>query len=116
MNRYKCQTKKILMTGGLLMIFQCTFSQDCNRLPTSFANYDQALGQVKSASFKINERVNTSKSSWIRGATYYSCDSKIGFLIVKRDKKDYLHQNVPIEIWHGFKNANSSRTEKKKRG
>lgn len=107
MNRYKWQTMKILITIGLIIIFQYTFGQDCNRLPTSFANYDQALAQVKSASFKIKESVNTSKSSWIRSVMYYSCDSRKGFLIIKTDDREYIHQDVPIEIWNGFKNATS---------
>ena len=98
---------KILITLGLLIIFQNTFSQDCNRIPTSFVNYDQALAQVKSASFRIKENVNTSKSSWIRSAIYYSCDSRKGFLIIKTDDREYIHQDVPIEIWNGFKNATS---------
>lgn len=79
----------------------------CNRLPQTFKSYNQALTLIKSSKFKISESVNTSKSSWIRGASYYSCDKITGFLIVVTDEKEYIHKNVPLEIWNQFKNANS---------
>jgi hypothetical protein len=98
---------KFIITTGLFFYFQFAFSQECNKLPASFKSYEQALNLVKSSTFKISQSVNTSKSSWIRSATYYSCDSRKGFLIIKTDDREYIHQDVPIEIWNGFKNAPS---------
>jgi hypothetical protein len=82
-------------------------SYDCNQLPTSYTSYDEAIKIIKSKHFKIEESVNTSNSTWIRGASYYSCDGNSGFLIINTDRHDYLHSGVPITIWHGFKNTNS---------
>ena len=93
----------ILLIGAL----QITCGQDCNKLSTSFTSYTQASQLIKSSTFKMHESVNTSKSSWVRGADYYSCDSKRGFLIIKTDGSEYIHQNVPIEIWREFKTASS---------
>jgi hypothetical protein len=90
-----------------VLCFQNLQSQDCSQIPLSFSSYGQATSLVKSSTFKIKETLDTSKSSWIRGATYYSCDSKKGFLIIKTDDREYIHQNVPIEIWNSFKNASS---------
>lgn len=81
--------------------------QPCDKLPETFQSYSQASKLIKSSKFKISESINTSKSSWIRGASYYSCDGKTGFLIIATDTKDYIHNNVPIEIWEQFKNAES---------
>lgn len=80
---------------------------DCNNLPTKYSSYDEAIQLITTTTFKINESVNTSRSSWIRGANYYSCDGLYGFLIIKTDRNDYIHSNVPISVWEGFKNANS---------
>jgi hypothetical protein len=91
----------------LLTYFSCLNGQDCNRLPSTFSSYEQAVSLVKSSTFKIREGVDTSKSSWIRGATFFSCDGKSGFLIIKTDSKEYIHQNVPIKIWRGFISARS---------
>ena len=102
----KVQIVLCVMAVILVTIQPCS-GQDCNKLPKSFSSYEQAKSLVKSSTFKIKESVNTSKSSWIRGASFYSCDSKKGFLIINTDSKEYIHQNVPIEIWREFKNAGS---------
>jgi len=46
----------------------------CDKLSTSFESYDQAISTVRSATFKIDEKVNTNRSSWIKRIEYYSCD------------------------------------------
>ena len=79
----------------------------CDQLPTTYSNYNKAISIIKTASFKIKESANTSKSSWIRGATYYSCDGDIGYLIVSTYTGYYIHSGVPIQIWQDFKRANS---------
>ncbi len=30
-----------------------------------------------------------------------------GFLILTTDSKDYIHQDIPIALWRGFKEASS---------
>lgn len=80
---------------------------DCSEIKLPFKSYSEAQNTVQSVDFKIEDKVNTSKSSWIRGAKYYSCDGRRGYFIFSTDKKDYIHEGVPIEIWEGFKNAES---------
>jgi len=106
-------THSVKHLGGLLLILitatlQSTiYGQDCSKLPTTFTSYDQATSLVKNSVFRLKETVDTSKSSWIRGATFYSCDGVKGFLILKTDSHEYIHQNVPIDVWRGFKQADS---------
>ena len=57
--------------------------------------------------FLIRDEVSTSRSSWINGASFSSCDGKIGFLIVQIGNRNYVHQNVPIAIWKNFKTSSS---------
>jgi len=97
----------ILGIIGIFLLSNFSYSQNCKTLPIEFDSYEQAIRLVKSSTFKIEESLNTSKSSWIRGASYFSCDRKTGFLIFKTDDREYIHQNVPIDIWNGFKNASS---------
>lgn len=80
---------------------------DCDRIPNKFSSYDEAIKTIKTSHFKVEESINTSKSSWIRGASYYSCDGLMGYFVLNTDKQDYLYSNMPIEIWQGFKNAKS---------
>jgi len=62
---------------------------------------------VESTSFLVTESANIARSSWIRGASYYSCDNLIGFLILKTDKQEYIYKGVPVEVWNDFKEASS---------
>ena len=79
----------------------------CNTIPESFTSYEEAKNFVTSNTFSYSDEVNTSKSSWIRGAAFYSCDRKTGFFVLKTDKQEYIHQHVPVEVWEDFKTAAS---------
>lgn len=88
------------------LLFSCN-EKDCDKLPSSFGSYNEAIRTIRNSYFKFEDRVSTSKSSWIRGAEYYSCNYQTGFFIIETDKKYYIHQDMPIEIWNGFKEASS---------
>jgi len=91
----------------LVMMVSCK-AQDCNNLPGSFASYKQAISLIKENKFKFTESANTSNSSWITGAKYYSCDGMTGYFIYSTNKgAEYVHVGVPKAIWEGFKNASS---------
>ena len=79
----------------------------CAHLPTSFASYTEAMDQIRSASFRIAEEQNTDESSWVRGAEFYSCDGVTGFFILRTDDREYIHVEVPVAVWQGFKEASS---------
>jgi len=84
-------------------------SQDCKDIPTTFSSYNSATTIVKKAVFKITDNLPTDKSSWIKSATFYSCDGNYGFMIYVTDKgREYIHQNLPLDIWNSFKTAVSS--------
>jgi len=97
---------QIIAIALFSLFYNCT-GGDCEQLPANYSSYAEAIQTIQSAHFKIAESINTSKSSWIRGASYYSCDGNTGFFIIKTDRGDYIHSNMPIDIWEEFKNAKS---------
>ena len=80
---------------------------DCNSLQTNFSSYSDAINIIESTKFKLIDSVNTFNSSWIRGASFYSCDKNLGYFVVKTDKNIYIHKDLPISVWYNFKNASS---------
>lgn len=90
-----------------LFFVSCSQKTSCEQLPTQFSSYKEAVNKIKGASFKISDRVNTSRSSWITSASYYSCDGSTGYFIFVAKGKEYIHKEVPFTIWTGFKNAES---------
>jgi hypothetical protein len=81
--------------------------QDCKQIPSYFNSYEQGISFIKKATFKYKDAANTSKSSWIRSALFYSCNGTTGYFILRTDKKEYLHSGVPLTLWKQFKNASS---------
>ena len=80
---------------------------DCDNLPTSFPSYEDALNKIHDANFRFSEEISITSSSWLRGASYFSCDGLLGFFIIRADKQYYIHQDLPIGIWNEFKNSSS---------
>jgi KTSC domain len=97
----------LLFCTSLAFSIQSYSQTDCNQLPKTFQSYSEAISKIKSANFKIEQSLDASNSSWIRGAKFYSCDGISGYIIVTTNSKEYIHKDVPISIWGGFKNATS---------
>ena len=100
---------KIFFTLLLLFFISInSYSQtDCDQLPTTFSSYNQALNLVSNANFSFIDNVNTSRSTVIQGAKYFSCDNRSGFLIIGVNNQRYIYQGVPINVWNNFKTASS---------
>jgi hypothetical protein len=80
---------------------------DCSKLGNSYNNYESANRAISSSRFQLTDKVNTYKSSWIRGASFYSCDGDVGYFYLKTDSNNYIYKDVPLKIWNAFKNASS---------
>ena len=99
--------KNLLFYLLFLVSISAYCQTDCNKLQSNFSSYNEAFKKIKSTTFKFTDYANTSKSSWIRGASFYSCDMKFGYLIIQTDDGNYIHKNVPTNIWNSFKHAKS---------
>lgn len=97
---------KLLISLLLFFILSCK-SQNCEQLPQTYLSYSEALSKITNASFEVSDSVNTSSSSWIKKAKFYSCDSAKGFLVLETSKDAYIFKDVPIQVWNKFKKANS---------
>jgi len=80
---------------------------DCDELPSTFSSYEEALVKIFNANFRYSDNITITNSSWIRSASYYSCDGNLGFFIIKTDKQYYIHKDLPISVWKSFKSSTS---------
>ena len=103
------KNKIILLLSFILTLIltSCTTKTSCDQLSNQFSSYDEAISKIKSADFKINETANTSKSSWIKNASFFSCDSNTGYFILETFKQEYLYSELPYSLWKEFKSAES---------
>ncbi len=108
-NYRKTKIRLLFSIFLILSLFTISYSQKegCKQLSKQFETYDKAVDKIKSTQFKIEESANTSKSSWIKNASYFSCDGQTGFFILKTSKKEYLYADLPYQVWKEFKDAES---------
>ena len=97
----------LLILFQLLFFASCSQKTNCEQLPTQFSSYNDASKKIKEVNFKISDKLNTSKSSWITSASYYSCDGETGYFIFVAKGNEYIHIGVPYAVWGQFKNAES---------
>ena len=97
---------KLLSFLFVIIFFVPSYNVQASKRP-NFNSYEEAVIWVRANNDLQKDTVNTSKSSWIRAAEYYTDGSGDGFLILNMKGKEYIWEGVPIEKWTGFKNADS---------
>ncbi|UMB59222.1 KTSC domain-containing protein [Lutibacter sp. A80] len=95
----------ILFLLGAAILTSC--KENCQDLPSSFENYQQAKALVLSANYKHSYKADTSDSPWITSAKYLSCNNVSGFFVMKIRNKTYIYQNMPHPVWENFTKSDS---------
>ena len=86
----------------LLILLSCKETAKDN---VNFSSYDNAIYYAETHQYRVDETTDTSDSEWITSAEYKSLDGNIGFLILGMRGEKYIFDEVPLEIWQGFKTA-----------
>ena len=80
---------------------------NCSQVSNDWKTEKEAIAQIQTASFKTSDLVRPDETSWMTSAQFYSCDDQFGYLIVKSEKKTFIHQDVPKAVWLALKDAKS---------
>ena len=86
----------------LLIFISCKKTAKDN---VNFSSYDSAIDYTETHQYRVDETTDTSDSEWITSAEYKSLDGNVGFLILGMRGEKYIFDEVPLEIWQGFKIA-----------
>ena len=103
-NPTKSTSKSIVLWVMILVAISCK-QHDCSELQSQFISYQEAENIIQSTNFPYLDNCNTSKSSWILEADFYSCDNVTGYFLFKTKKNSYLHKDMPKALWIDFKKA-----------
>ena len=79
----------------------------CEELPAKFENYNKAIYLIENTKFTFVDAVNTSTSTEIKAAEFFSCNEENGYLFIKLNNKTLVYNKIPIDIWFDLKNSNS---------
>jgi hypothetical protein len=94
----------LLICVGIILNAQI---DNCAHNNTSWNSEKDAIEYIENESFANTESLIVDGESWMESANFYSCNEGFGFLIVKSQKKSFIHQNVPTKVWEALKGANS---------
>lgn len=106
MEKKNSMDKKII-SYLIVFVLLISCSENCKELPNSFSSYEQASEMVLTSNYKIEESADVSDSAWITSVLYLSCDGVNGFFVIKTNRKTYIHQNMPYQVWQNFRKAES---------
>lgn len=102
---------KIVLPLLLAGLFSLTASaapsssgKPCNDVSIYQAGRFDAIEKIQNTDFDFIQEFSTLNLMGIRKATFYSCNSGNGFLIVDRGgRQPELFRNVPRELWEDWK-------------
>ena len=99
----------LLLVCAMFSILSCTADaqESCEQLEEKYVDADGMVDLLDQTSFSFSEQFDTSQSSWIKAASYYSCDGAKGYFVLRTYKKVYLYKDVPKDLWNRFKQADS---------
>lgn len=100
-------SKLIYICCALLILTACS-KNGCEFLPDEFSSFEEAERKIEATEFNVKEKIRTPESSWIYGASFYSCDGELGYVIIETDHGNYCHKDVPKEVWQSFKETQST--------
>jgi len=89
------------------MLLSGCYGHNCKSPSNSFQSPAKAISIVDKQNLVLKKVIDTSKSSWISGLSFYSCDKTTGFLIMETKSQKYTHQEVPVLLWEKLKNLPS---------
>lgn len=102
--------KRLALLVALIFVGVYLNAQEdnCNQIMQDWKSEKDAISKIENATFTYSESLVAEQSNWMSSAHYYSCDEEYGFLIVKSEKKAFIHQEVPIAVWKALKNAKTT--------
>lgn len=77
-------------------------STNCDSLNLNAIFIDEAISIIEQTTFRYQQQFKISRTYGVMNARFYSCDGKLGYLIMNVDKKDFIYFDIPEPVWTDF--------------
>ena len=74
----------------------------CDSLKIDDLPVDSSINTIRSAKFRFNQEFKMTRRQGLQMGEFYSCDNKLGFLIIKYDNKYMLFKEIQKQVWNNF--------------
>ena len=75
---------------------------NCDSLDLSKVPAENQIASIRSATFRFDQSFKLTRRTGLKGGSFYSCDNKSGYLIIKYNEKEQLIADVKKEQWQEF--------------
>jgi len=103
--------KHTIMLSALMLLATAQFSfkniSECDNLNTMLESDKIQYQTLNSFDFNFRESFETLSVRGIQKANYYSCNGKVGYLLIYQHDRAQLFKDFPIDQWFEFKHASS---------
>jgi hypothetical protein len=97
----------LLLSFSGLLLFSCYNYQSCHSFPKAFKTVEEAeyrLNTTECESFYDSTSFGLGN---LKHAAFYTCDKKLGYLILTWQGKKQVYRNLPLQYWKNMRKANS---------
>ena len=72
---------------------------NCDSLDLSKVASENHIVTIKSTTFRFDQTFKLTRRTGLKGGSFYSCDNKTGYLIIKYNEEEQLFADVEKEQW-----------------
>lgn len=77
-------------------------STTCDSLKMHEISMDQCIEQIRKSNFRFDQTFRLTRKQGLQQGEFYSCDGKVGFLIIRFDGEEQLYQDVEKPNWEAL--------------
>lgn len=77
-------------------------STTCDSLEMHELSMDQYIEQIRKSNFRFDQTFRLTRKQGLQQGEFYSCDGKVGFLIIKFDDIETLYNDVKKTDWEAL--------------
>ena len=87
---------------------------NCDSLKNAFLSVEDAYQKIEAATFSYQQSFKLSQVQGLKGAGFYSCDTKNGFLLLQYHDRKLVLKDVPQTTWNDIILSNDPESACKK--
>jgi hypothetical protein len=59
----------------------------------------ESIKKIRNVKFRFDQNFRLTRTHGLQAGEYFSCDNKVGYMIIKHDGNEHLYESIDKEIW-----------------
>ena len=72
----------------------------CDSMSLENLSIPESINNIRGAKFRFDQNFRLTRTQGLQAGEYFSCDNKVGYMIIKYDGIEYLYETVDKKLWH----------------